>query len=58
MPLAAGEDAWAARAVELLKAPKPDPNEWRRTVEHSVFGLARCVQDLHAVYREELGLSV
>ena len=57
MPLAAGEDAWAARAVELLNAPKPDPNEWRRTVEQSVFGLARCVQDLHAVYREELGLS-
>ena len=57
LPLAAGERVWADRAVELLKAPRPDPTEWRRAVEQSVFGLKRCVGDLHAVYREELGLS-
>jgi glycosyltransferase involved in cell wall biosynthesis len=57
MPLAAGEDAWAVRAVELLDSPTPDPKEWREGVEQSVFGLARCVEDLHAIYREELGLS-
>jgi len=57
LPLAAGEDAWARRAVELLAMPKADPEEWRRTVEQSAFGLDRCVRDLHAIYREELERS-
>lgn len=55
LPLAAGERAWARRAVELLDMPKPDPVEWRHAVEQSAFGLERCVRDLHAIYREELG---
>jgi hypothetical protein len=48
---------WAKRAVELLDLPKPDPQQWRRTVEQSAFGLDRCVHDLHAIYREELRLQ-
>jgi glycosyltransferase involved in cell wall biosynthesis len=55
LPLALGEEPWAERAVELLAMPRPDAAEWRRTVEHSAFGLDRCVHDLHLIYREELG---
>jgi len=55
LPLAIGEGAWAGRIQELLALPKPDPEEWRRAVEQSVFGLDRCVRDLHDIYREQLG---
>ncbi len=55
MPLEAGEDRWAERIAQLLALPKPDREEWRRTVEQSAFGLDRCVRDLHAIYRAELG---
>jgi glycosyltransferase involved in cell wall biosynthesis len=55
LPLAAGESAWAARVGELLALPSPDPEEWRRAVEQSAFGLDRCVRDLHDIYREQLG---
>lgn len=55
LPLSIGESAWADRAAELLALPKPDPDEWRRTVEQSAFGLDRCVRDLHDIYREQLG---
>jgi glycosyltransferase involved in cell wall biosynthesis len=54
MPLAAGEKAWAKRAVELLAGPKPELQAWRRMVEQSPFGLGRCISDLHAIYRSEL----
>jgi glycosyltransferase involved in cell wall biosynthesis len=57
LPLSVTESVWAKRAVELLDLPKPDPQQWRRTVEQSAFGLDRCVRDLHAIYREELGLQ-
>ena len=56
LPLASGEDAWAKRVTELLALPKPDAAEWRRIVEHSAFGLDRCIRDLHRIYREELKL--
>ena len=54
LPLAAGEEAWARRAAELLAMPAPDAAEWHSAVERSAFGLDRCVRDLHAIYREEL----
>jgi glycosyltransferase involved in cell wall biosynthesis len=54
LPLAIGESAWADRAAELLALPKPDPDEWRRMVEQSAFGIDRCVRDLHDIYREQL----
>ncbi|HEX6740185.1 MAG TPA: glycosyltransferase [Sphingomicrobium sp.] len=54
LPLAAGEEAWASRAMELLGMAKADPEAWRKTVEQSAFGLERCVHDLHAIYRAEL----
>ncbi|MBA3511183.1 glycosyltransferase [Sphingomonas sp.] len=54
LPLAKGEEAWAARVRELLALPKPDPMEWRRQVEQSAFGLDRCVRDLHDIYREQI----
>jgi glycosyltransferase involved in cell wall biosynthesis len=57
LPLEAGETVWAERIHELLAMPKPDPAEWRRTVEQSAFGLDRCLADLHAIYREQLGLD-
>jgi glycosyltransferase involved in cell wall biosynthesis len=57
LPLAAGEEAWAARIVELLALPKPDLDQWLRTVEESAFGIDRCLRELHAVYRAELGLG-
>lgn len=57
IPLAIGESAWADRVAELLALPRPDPTEWRRAVEQSRFGLDRCVHDLHAIYREGLGLQ-
>ena len=56
LPLEAGQAAWADRVRELLGMPKPDPAEWRRTVEQSAFGLDRCLHDLHDIYRQELGL--
>jgi hypothetical protein len=34
--------------------PRPDAAEWRSMVERSAFGLDRCIDDLHAIYREEL----
>jgi len=55
LPLASGEAAWASRAMELLALPKPEAEEWRTIVEQSAFGIERCVHDLHAIYREELG---
>lgn len=54
LPLAAGEELWAERALAILGAPRPDPNEWRKIVEQSAFGIERCINDLHAIYREEL----
>ncbi|HEY6663439.1 MAG TPA: glycosyltransferase [Sphingomicrobium sp.] len=54
LPLAAGEDRWSSRALELLTMPRPDAPQWLETVEQSAFGLDRCVNDLHAIYREEL----
>ena len=57
LPLAAGEAAWARRALELLAMPGPDAAQWRQSVEQSAFGLDRCVEDLHAIYREELKRS-
>ena len=57
LPLAAGEGAWAERIGLLLALPKPDAEEWLRTVEQSAFGLDRCVRELHEIYREQLGLS-
>ncbi len=57
LPLEAGEAVWAERIHVLLGRPKPDPAEWRRTVEQSAFGLDRCLADLHAIYREQLGLD-
>jgi glycosyltransferase involved in cell wall biosynthesis len=54
LPLAAGEEAWARRAADLLAMPRPDTAEWRALVERSAFGLERCVHDLHVIYREEL----
>ena len=56
LPLASGESAWAQRIVELLAMPKPDPEKWRRMVEQGEFGIDRCLRDLHAIYREQLGL--
>jgi glycosyltransferase involved in cell wall biosynthesis len=55
LPLAIGESAWAERIAALLALAKPDPENWRRQVEDSVFGLDRCIRDLHAIYREQLG---
>lgn len=55
LPLEAGEAAWAERIHELLELPRPDPADWRRTVEGSAFGLERCLRDLHEIYRQELG---
>jgi glycosyltransferase involved in cell wall biosynthesis len=55
LPLAIGESAWAERIAQLLALPKPDAEEWLRTVEQSAFGLDRCVRDLHDIYREQLG---
>jgi glycosyltransferase involved in cell wall biosynthesis len=57
LPLAAGEEAWAARIVQLLALPKPDPDQWLKTVEESAFGIDRCLRDLHDIYRAELGLG-
>jgi len=54
LPLAIGEGAWAERIAALLSLAKPDPEDWRRAVEQSAFGLDRCVRDLHAIYRAEL----
>ena len=54
LPLAAGEELWAERALAILAAPRPDPNEWRKIVEQSAFGIERCINYLHAIYREEL----
>ena len=54
LPLSTGEKAWAQRMHELLVLPKPDSEQWRRVVEQSAFGIARCVRDLHAIYRAEL----
>jgi glycosyltransferase involved in cell wall biosynthesis len=54
LPLDSGEDVWAQSVIELLALPKGDPVEWRRIVEQSVFGLERCIKDLHAIYREQL----
>jgi glycosyltransferase involved in cell wall biosynthesis len=56
LQLSAGEDVWAERAIEMLALPKPRPEQWRQAVEQSAFGLDRCVRDLHAIYRAELGL--
>ena len=55
MPLASGEAAWAKRIAELAALPRPEREEWRRIVEQSAFGIERCLDDLHAIYREELG---
>ena len=57
LQLEAGEAVWAERIHELLGRPKADSAEWRRTVEQSAFGLDRCLADLHAIYREQLGLD-
>ena len=54
LALEAGERTWAERALARLAEPSPDAGEWRRIVEHSPFGIERCVSDLHAIYREEL----
>jgi glycosyltransferase EpsF len=56
LPLEAGEKRWAERILELLTLPKPNREEWRQSVEQSAFGLDRCVRDLHAIYRSELGV--
>jgi glycosyltransferase involved in cell wall biosynthesis len=53
LPLAAGESAWAEHVMRLLALPKPDPDQWRRMVEESAFGIERCLRDLHAIYREQ-----
>jgi glycosyltransferase involved in cell wall biosynthesis len=57
LPLELGGNGWADRAAQLLARPRPDPEEWRRAVERSAFGLDRCVRDLHGIYREQLGLG-
>lgn len=55
LSLAAGQEAWAVRIAELLALPHPEG--WLQSVEQSAFGLDRCVRDLNAIYREELGLG-
>ena len=55
LSLGLGEDAWAARVAALLDMPRPKADEWLRLVEQSVFGIERCIKDLHDIYREELG---
>ena len=55
LPLPAGESSWAKRALEMLDMPRPDRQQWREAVEQSAFGLDRCVGNLHAIYRQELG---
>jgi glycosyltransferase involved in cell wall biosynthesis len=56
LPLSAGEGTWANHALDLLALPEPDAGEWRQEVEQSAFGLDRCLLELEAIYREELGL--
>jgi glycosyltransferase involved in cell wall biosynthesis len=56
LALEMGEAAWAEHIRKVLALPRPDPGEWRRTVEQSAFGLDRCIRDLHAIYREQLEL--
>ena len=53
-PLDSGIDAWAERMDSLLALAPPNPEEWRRIVENSPFGVARCIRDLDAIYREQL----
>ena len=55
LPLQAGERTWAERSAELLALPRGDPERWRKAVDQSAFGIERCLHDLHAIYREELG---
>ncbi len=55
LPLAAGESAWADRIGSILANGRANAAEWLARVEASSFGLARCVADLHAIYRDELG---
>jgi glycosyltransferase involved in cell wall biosynthesis len=54
LPLALGERQWADRAIELLDLPSPDPEDWQSRVVRSSFGISRCIQDLHDIYREEI----
>jgi glycosyltransferase involved in cell wall biosynthesis len=54
LPLSAGPEAWSEALGRLLDRPATEPLQWRRAVEHSQFGIARCVDDLDRIYREEL----
>ena len=53
-PIDSGVEAWAERMEALLALPPSVSGEWRRLVEQSSFGIARCVRDLDAIYREQL----
>jgi glycosyltransferase EpsF len=49
------EEDWARHAIDLMALPAPDPESWRELVEQSVFGLDRCISQLHEIYRAEVG---
>jgi len=54
LPLAAGPEFWAEAVNRRMDRPAPDAGDWRRRVEASRFGIARCVDELNEVYREEM----
>jgi glycosyltransferase involved in cell wall biosynthesis len=57
LPLAAGAAAWAKGMAKCVAAGKPDPDLSLATVENSVFGMDRCLDDLNAIYSEQLKLA-
>jgi glycosyltransferase involved in cell wall biosynthesis len=54
LPLDAGEAAWAGKIEHILAPGRAPAEQWLARVEASSFGLTRCVEDLHAIYRDEL----
>jgi len=50
LPLRAGVGAWAAAVRELLRMPRPDPQEARKALEASRFALTNTLAELIRTY--------
>jgi glycosyltransferase involved in cell wall biosynthesis len=55
LDLADGPEAWAASIEKVLGSEQRNAAEWLDQVEKSAFGMSRCVDDLNAIYAEEIG---
>lgn len=51
LELAAGPEGWADKIEGIVAKPRGEPDQWRKMMTESRFGIRRCVEELDLIYR-------